>query len=210
MVRLYIVALIIAISTCLSFRENAATEPEMSGLATITFAGGCFWCVEADFDKVHGVVKTISGYTGGTAVEPTYAEVVSGNTGHFEAVQIFFDPAVVTFENLIDAFWHSVDPTDANGQFCDRGDPYRTAIFTHSTDQQRTADNSKTILAESGVLRNKIATVIEPIGHFYPAEEYHQNYHTKNSVRYAFYRFRCDRDGRLQEVWGDDALRGIR
>ena len=179
------------------------------GLAVATFAGGCFWCVESDFDRVPGVVKTISGYTGGTVENPTYKQVTAGGTGHREAVQIHYDPEQVSYERLLHVFWRSVDPTDGGGQFCDRGVSYRTAIFTGSEEERRRAEASKDAIDRSEVLDAHIATTIEPAGAFYPAEDYHQDYYTKNPVRYRFYRFSCGRDSRVQQLWGDQAHDGI-
>ena len=178
--------------------------------AVATFAGGCFWCVESDFDKVPGVLKTESGYTGGTVENPTYEAVTQGGTGHYEAVRITYDPAKVTYDQLLDVFWHSVDPTDAGGQFCDRGESYRTAVFFHSPTQKRAAISSKKAINDSGELKGSIVTPILMAKAFYPAEEYHQGYYMKDPLRYRFYRFGCGRDNRLREVWGKEALRGIK
>ncbi len=177
--------------------------------AVATFAGGCFWCVESDFDKVPGVLETVSGYTGGTLENPTYDAVTQGGTGHYEAVRITYDPAKVSYEKLLDVFWHSVDPTDAGGQFCDRGESYRTAVFAHSPEQERAAVASKKAIGESGALKGSIVTPILMAKAFYPAEDYHQGYYMKDPLRYRFYRFGCGRDNRLREVWGKEALRGI-
>jgi peptide-methionine (S)-S-oxide reductase len=172
------------------------------------FAGGCFWCVEADFDKVPGVLKTISGYTGGKTKNPDYQQVTAGGTGHREAVEITYDPAKVTYEALLEVFWRSVDPTDDGGQFCDRGESYETAIFANSLEQKRLAEVSKQQV--SGILNEPIVTPIEVAGTFYPAEEYHQDYYLKNPLRYKFYRFNCGRDARIKEVWGIQAHAGIK
>ena len=179
------------------------------GFATATFAGGCFWCVESDFDAVPGVVETISGYTGGTVDNPTYKQVTVGGTGHREAVQIRYDPKQVSYERLLHVFWRSVDPTDDGGQFCDRGESYQTAIFVGSEEQRLLAEASREALEQSEVLDAPVVTPIEMAGAFYPAENYHQDYYTKNSVRYRFYRFSCGRDSRVQQVWGDQAHDGI-
>ena len=177
--------------------------------AVATFAGGCFWCVESDFDGVPGVLETESGYTGGTLENPTYKQVTGGNTGHYEAVRITYDPAKVSYDKLLDVFWHSVDPTDAGGQFCDRGESYRTAVFFHSPEQKRAAIASKKAINESGVLQGSIVTPILMAKTFYPAEAYHQSYYIKDPLRYRFYRYGCGRDKRLRQLWGKDALRGI-
>ena len=184
----------------------AATDDQ---LATATFAGGCFWCVESDFDAVPGVVETISGYTGGTAADPTYKQVTAGGTGHREAVQIRYDPKQVSYERLLHIFWRSVDPTDGGGQFCDRGESYQTAIFVGNEEEQRLAEASKEMLEQSMVLDEPVVTPVETAGEFYPAEDYHQDYYTKNPVRYRFYRFSCGRDSRVQQVWGRQAHDGI-
>lgn len=174
-----------------------------------TFAGGCFWCVESDFDNVPGVVRTISGYTGGALKDPTYEQISAGGTQHREAVQIFYDPKTITYAMLLEIFWRSVDPTDDGGQFCDRGESYKTAIFANSPEQKRLAENSKRSLQRSGVLGRSIVTPVEVAGPFYPAEDYHQDYYRKNPMRYRLYRYGCGRDARVQAIWGEDAHRGI-
>jgi peptide-methionine (S)-S-oxide reductase len=151
----------------------------------------------------------VSGYTGGSAESPTYEQVTAGGTGHREAVRITYDPAKVDYAKMLDVFWHSVDPTDAGGQFCDRGHSYTTAIYTHSDTQQRLAEDSKRAIERSGVLEQPVVTPIEPAGAFYPAEDFHQGYYKKNPVRYAFYRFTCGRDRRLENLWGEAAHREI-
>lgn len=171
------------------------------------FAGGCFWCVEADFDKAPGVLETVSGYTGGTTGNPTYKEVSHGGTGHREAVRIVYDPAKVGYDELLTVFWRTVDPTDAGGQFCDRGVSYETAVFVTDAGQRRIAEASKQAAAEA--LDREIVTKIEDAGTFYPAEGYHQDYYRKNPLRYKFYRWNCGRDQRVKELWGDDAYKGI-
>ena len=171
------------------------------------FAGGCFWCVESDFDKVPGVVSTTSGYTGGRTKNPTYKQVTYGDTGHYEAVEITYDPAKVSYEALLTAFWHSVDPTDDGGQFCDRGDSYKTAVFALNEKQRKAAEASKKAAQE--VLGKPIVTPILTAATFYPAEYYHQNYYQNNSFRYRYYRFSCGRDKRLKNLWGEHAFKGI-
>jgi peptide-methionine (S)-S-oxide reductase len=173
-------------------------EPAQSVIAT--FAGGCFWCVEADFDKVAGVISTISGYTGGRTANPTYEEVSRGGTGHAESVEIVYDPAKVSYEKLLDVFWHDIDPLAKNSQFCDHGDQYRTAIFYHDEEQRRIAQASKN--AVQARFKEPIQTQITAAGPFYRAEDYHQDYYLKNPIRYKFYRFNCGRDARLEELWG--------
>jgi peptide-methionine (S)-S-oxide reductase len=172
-------------------------------LAKATFAGGCFWCMEKPFDELEGVISTTSGYTGGTKDNPTYKQVSSGTTGHAESVQVVYDPVKVSYEKLIDVFWHNVDPLDAGGQFCDRGNQYRSSIFYHTDQQRELAEQSKQALAASGRFSQAIATKIEPASQFYNAEDYHQNYYQNNSVQYHFYRFTCGRDQRLIAVWGN-------
>ena len=179
------------------------------GEAVATFAGGCFWCVESDFDRVPGVTRTISGYTGGILRDPTYRQVTAGGSGHIESVQIYYDPLKTSFEKLLDVFWHSVDPTDADGQFCDRGDSYATAIFANSPGQKNIAEASRAKLKKSGALKRPIVTPVRMAGTFYPAEGYHQNYYKKNPLRYKFYRLSCGRDSRIEELWGANAHKGI-
>jgi peptide-methionine (S)-S-oxide reductase len=166
--------------------------------AVATFAGGCFWCMEGPFDKIPGVISTTSGYTGGTKAHPTYEEVSAGGTGHRESVQVVYDPTKVTYEKLLDTFWHNVDPTDNGGQFCDHGSQYRSAIFTHDAEQKRLAEASKAALEK----RFRVVTDILPAAQFWRAEEYHQDYYKKNPLRYHFYRFNCGRDQRLEQIWG--------
>jgi peptide-methionine (S)-S-oxide reductase len=171
-------------------------------LAKATFAGGCFWCVEADFDKVPGVVSTTSGYIGGTVANPTYQQVTTKTTGHAEAVEIGFDPTKVSYEQLLAIYWRSIDPTTRDRQFCDAGSPYRTAIFTHGPAQQAAALASLAALDKSKPFKEPIVTTVEAAGTFYAAEDYHQDYHRKNPLRYKYYRNGCGRDARLQQLWG--------
>ena len=161
--------------------------------------------MEPPFDKLDGVLSTTSGYTGGTKVNPTYQEVSAGSTGHAEAMQVEYDPKRVSFEKLLDVFWHNVDPTQKDGQFCDHGSQYRTAIFVHDAEQKRVADASKATLEKSKPFKGDIVTEIVPATTFYPAEEYHQDYYMKNPLRYKLYRTGCGRDARLKEVWGTDS-----
>lgn len=197
--------LVLLLALILASAVAAETKHEVA-----IFAGGCFWCVEADFDKVAGVTETVSGFIGGRVANPSYKRVVAGGTGHREAVRITYDPDKVTYGRLLDIFWHSVDPTDDGGQFCDRGESYTTAIFATSAEQKQLAEQSKAELDTSGALKKPVVTAIDRAEAFYPAEDYHQNYYEKNSLKYNFYRFRCGRDGRLEELWGDKALLGIR
>jgi peptide-methionine (S)-S-oxide reductase len=182
---------------------SAGEEENMTKQTAIaTFAGGCFWCLEPPYDKLDGVISTTSGYTGGQVENPTYEEVSSGGTGHAEAIQIVYDPAKVSYARLLEVFWHNIDPTAKDAQFCDHGSQYRSAIFYHDEEQRRLAVESKQAL-----LKNKkfqvIHTQIEPASTFYPAEDYHQDYYRKNPLRYKFYRYSCGRDRRLEELWGE-------
>jgi peptide-methionine (S)-S-oxide reductase len=171
---------------------------------TATFAGGCFWCMEPPFDKRDGVISTTSGYTGGQEPDPTYKEVSRGGTGHAEAVQIVYDPEQITYRELLDVYWHNIDPTDASGQFCDKGDQYRSEIFYHNEQQKREAIRSKQALIEKQPFPGSVVTRITPATRFYPAEDYHQDYYQKNPLRYKFYRYGCGRDNRLEELWGSN------
>lgn len=170
--------------------------------ATATFAGGCFWCMEVPFEKLEGVYSVTSGYTGGRKKNPSYEEVSAGVTGHAESVQIVYDPAKLSYEKLLDVFWHNIDPLTANAQFCDHGTQYRSAIFFHDEAQRRAAEASKQALESSGRFKPKIVTEIVAASTFYPAEEYHQDFYKKNPVRYTTYRAGCGRDRRLEELWG--------
>jgi methionine-S-sulfoxide reductase len=170
---------------------------------TATFAGGCFWCMEPPFDKLEGVVSTTVGYTGGSEKNPTYEQVASGRTGHAEAIQVVYDPARISYQELLDVFWRNIDPTQPNGQFVDMGRQYRTAIFYHDEGQKRLAEASREELARSGPFDAEIVTEIEPAGEFYEAEEYHQDYYQKSPTRYKLYRKGSGRDHYLDEVWGD-------
>ncbi|MBF8299866.1 MAG: msrA [Acidobacteria bacterium] len=178
---------------------TAVVVPQKPGLAVATLAAGCFWCTEADFDKVRGVVSTTSGYTGGRVANPTYRQVTTGATGHAEAVQVVFDPAVVSYEALLDHFWRNVDPFVAHRQFCDAGNQYRPEIFFHDEAQRTAAAASKASVQK--MFREPIVVAITPAGTFYGAEDYHQDYYKKNSAQYRFYRFGCGRDRRLEEIW---------
>ena len=171
---------------------------------TATFAGGCFWCMEPPFDALEGVISTTSGYTGGQQQDPTYKEVSRGGTGHTEAVQIVYDPERISYAELLDVFWHNIDPTTANGQFCDMGNQYRSEIFYHDAEQQQLASRSKAALEELKPFPEPVVTAISAATTFYPAEAYHQDYYQKNPVRYKFYRYGCGRDQRLEQLWGKD------
>lgn len=164
------------------------------------FAGGCFWCMEPPYDELEGVLDTTSGYTGGRTKNPSYRSVTGGNTGHYEAIRVTYDPDKIDYAQLLEVFWRNIDPLDAGGQFCDRGSSYRTAIFVGNETQERLARDSKARIAEQ--LGQPVATKILTAGDFYPAEDYHQDYYQKNPLRYKYYRHRCGRDQRLEELWG--------
>jgi peptide methionine sulfoxide reductase msrA/msrB len=195
----------------IGFRGTAAAEQEKgtimpkkdAGTGVATFAGGCFWCSEADFEKVEGVEKVVSGYMGGQVANPTYADVCGGKTGHVEAVQIYYDPSKVRYEKLLEVFWTHVDPTDAGGQFADRGPQYRSAIFYHGDEQKRLAERSKAALGAAGVFGRPIVTEIRPFAKFYEAEDYHQDYYKTCSAQYGRYRSGSGRDDFLKAIWGD-------
>ncbi|MEX1080838.1 MAG: peptide-methionine (S)-S-oxide reductase MsrA [Halofilum sp. (in: g-proteobacteria)] len=179
--------------------------PPPEGRAVATFAGGCFWCVEEAFDPVDGVERTTSGYTGGDVADPSYYEVAGSDTGHAEAVRIVYDPERVSYRELLDVFWHNIDPTQSNRQFCDRGPEYRSAIFYHGDEQRQLAEQTRDRIAASGVLPGPIMTEIESAGPFYAAEERHQNYYQKNPERYMFYKASCGREARLRQIWADES-----
>ncbi len=176
-------------------------EAKSASRAEAVFAGGCFWCVEADFEKLPGVIEAISGYAGGHVVNPTYKQVVRGGTGHYEVAKIIYDPSKVSYAELLEHFWTTVDPTDDGGQFCDRGQAYATAIFA-SPMQIDAARASKKTLQASGRLKDKVVTPVIASGRFYVAETYHQDYYKKNPIRYKYYRNGCRRDKRIKQVWG--------
>ncbi|RQW89047.1 MAG: peptide-methionine (S)-S-oxide reductase [Geobacter sp.] len=182
-----------------------AAEPLGAKRESATFSGGCFWCMEPPFDKLAGVISTTSGYTGGKTRNPTYEEVSAGHTGHAEAVRIVYDPAKISYSRLLQVFWHNIDPTAPNRQFCDSGNQYRSAIFYHNEMQKKMALESKQALDRSKSFPGRIVTEITPASEFYPAEEYHQDYYRKNPLRYKYYRHSCGRDKRLKELWGSDA-----
>jgi len=182
--------------------ETPVAAPPPAARAVAIFAGGCFWCMEPPFDRLPGVLETTSGYTGGSVANPSYEQVSSGSTGHRESVQVEYDPARVSYAQLLDVFWHNVDPTDAGGQFCDRGPQYTTAIWTSGEDQQALAEEARQTLETSHQLKHPVVTAIRPAGPFYPAEDYHQNYYQKNPLRYKVYRARCGRDRVLEGLWG--------
>jgi peptide-methionine (S)-S-oxide reductase len=184
----------------LSFATPVAFMPSaQAAQATAIFAGGCFWCMEPPYDKTGGVISTTSGYIGGSVANPTYKQVSAGGTGHIEAIRVVYDPNRVSYEKLLDIFWRNIDPFDAGGQFCDRGSQYRSAIFYTDNAQKAAAQTSKEAVQTR--FGKKVATAIRQAGTFYPAEDYHQNYYKKNSLKYKFYRSRCGRDARLASVW---------
>jgi len=178
----------------------AEDKPADAHRAVATFAGGCFWCVESDFDKVKGVLETISGYTGGTVANPSYEEVSSGTTGHAESVEVVYDPSQVGYQQIWTYYWHHIDPTVKDQQFCDYGSQYRTAIFVHDEEQRKLAEASKKEVEAE--LKVPIYTQIVPAGPFYRAEVYHQDFYKKNPLKYQFYRWNCGRDQRVKQIWG--------
>ncbi|NJD61962.1 MAG: peptide-methionine (S)-S-oxide reductase MsrA [Deltaproteobacteria bacterium] len=200
--------LAVGVMTITAFAEGAGNDEratEGRRLEKATFAGGCFWCMVHPFDQLEGVISVTSGYTGGTKKNPTYEEVSAGGTGHAESIHIVYDPAKIGYAKLLDVFWHNVDPTTPDRQFCDVGKQYRTAIFYHTEEQKRLAEESKRELERTSPFRWPIVTEITPASEFTPAEEYHQDYYKKNPIRYKFYRYNCGRDQRLKELWGTKA-----
>lgn len=197
--------LLVALALLVVPRVTSQSSSEIAeGLETAVFAGGCFWCTEADFEKQLGVKDAVSGYTGGTVENPTYEQVSSGTTGHVEAVMVYYDPHIISYQQLLDAFWRMHDPTDAEGSFVDRGSQYTSAIFYKDETQQRLAEGSKAALAGSGKFEAPIATVIKPLGEFYVAEDYHQNFHKTSSLRYDFYRGASGRNQFIDNNWKGD------
>lgn len=205
-IRVLLASLAVSALVALSSLPASAQAPKPAGskpaTAIATFAGGCFWCVEEVYDKVPGVIATVSGYMGGHVKNPTYEMVSTGRTGHTEVLQVEYDPAKVTYQQLLDAFWRNIDPTQANGQFCDIGSQYRSEVFYHNDEQKRLAEASKAALVKSRPFKGEIVTAITRAGEFYPAEDYHQNYHQRNPVRYRYYKTGCGREARLRELWG--------
>ena len=200
--RFLAIVLLSLVAWSATYAQTPAAKQVPTTTAKATFAGGCFWCMEAPFDKLDGVISTTSGYTGGHRKNPTYQEVSGGGTGHAEAVQVLYDPKKVSYAKLLDVFWHNIDPTVKDRQFCDSGTQYRSGIFYHGEEQKREADASKTQLDKTKPFKAAIVTEITPATEFYPAEDYHQDYYLKNPVRYKFYRSGCGRDARLKEIWG--------
>ncbi len=195
--------LLILIGSWLFAGKIQASKDVGEQTATAIFAGGCFWCMEPPFDKLEGVIATISGYTGGHTEDPNYKQVSSDTTGHYEALEVTYDPNKIDYATLLNVFWHNVDPLDAHGQFCDKGKSYRTAIFYNSEAQKKLALTSKKDLIDSGHFKEEVVTEVLAAKKFYPAEDYHQDYYQKNPLRYKYYRFDCGRDARLEELWGE-------
>jgi peptide-methionine (S)-S-oxide reductase len=202
---LFFLMSLFAAASAIAAGEPAPKSPASGKLQKATFAGGCFWCMEHPFDELPGVVSVTSGYTGGQKKNPTYEEVSAGGTGHAESVQIVYDPAKIGYDKLLDRYWHNIDPTVKDRQFCDTGNQYRSAIFFHNEEQRRLAVQSKKALEASKPFKGPVLTEIVPASEFYPAEDYHQHYYKKNPIRYKYYRTRCGRDKRLKELWGDAA-----
>jgi peptide methionine sulfoxide reductase msrA/msrB len=205
--KIFLISLIILFlsSGCIEANDlQESTKMNGNNLQTATFAGGCFWCVEAGFEKLTGVHEVISGYSGGSTKSPTYEQVSSGQTEHLEAVQVHYDPNMITFELLLESFWRQIDPTDNGGQFVDRGKHYRSVIFYHDDTQKKIAKKSRAALEASGRFKDPIVTDIRPFEAFYPAEDYHQDYYKKNPLRYKFYRYNSGRDQFLDKTWGSD------
>jgi peptide-methionine (S)-S-oxide reductase len=202
-----VVALLISFIALRADSSSNTKSPQSAPdkLEKATFAGGCFWCMEHPFDELPGVISVTSGYTGGQKKNPTYQEVSAGGTGHAESVQIVFDPARISYEKLLAVYWHNIDPTVKDRQFCDSGRQYRSAIFYHSEAQRRQAVQSKEALEKNKPFQEHVVTEIVPASDFYPAEEYHQHYYKKNPLRYSYYRGSCGRDRRLKELWGTEA-----
>jgi len=194
---LTITLFILLLSSTTSFAADTGDKYKVA-----TFAGGCFWCLESDMDKVSGVIETISGYMGGHLKNPSYKQVSAGTSGHTEVVQITYDPDQVTYQQLLDKFWMNIDPTVKDQQFCDRGSQYRSAIFYHDLNQKHAAEQSLADLQKNKPFKGEIYTELSQAQTFYAAEEYHQDYYKKNPIRYNYYRFSCGRDKRLEEIWG--------
>lgn len=182
--------------------EPALPAQAEKGMERATFAGGCFWCMERPFDAITGVISTTSGYTDGHQKNPSYKQVSAGGTGHTEALQVVFDPKIISYAQLVEVFWHNVDPTQANGQFCDQGSQYRSGIYWHDEAQKAAAEASLSALKASKLLKKPIVTELKAASRFYPAETYHQDFYTKNPTHYQRYRRGCGRDERLRQIWG--------
>jgi len=187
--------------------KAGAGQPTDANYEKATFAGGCFWCMEPPFDELPGVISTTSGYTGGRTKNPSYEQVSSGGTGHTEAVEVVYDPSKITYARLLEVFWKNIDPVTPNRQFCDIGTQYRSGIYYHNEEQKRLAEASKKALESSARFQQPIVTEIAAASPFYRAEEYHQDYYKKNPIRFKFYKYRCGRDQRLEELWGTSSSR---
>ncbi|NKB36705.1 MAG: peptide-methionine (S)-S-oxide reductase MsrA [Gammaproteobacteria bacterium] len=196
--------LVLPLSGC-SIDVNADGKSSTLSTETAVFAGGCFWCMEPPYDKLSGVISTISGYSNGHTKNPTYTEVSSGRTGHAEVLQVTYDPLKISYEELLTVFWRNIDPTRDNGQFCDNGNQYRPGIYYLNDAQLASANRSKEHIIASKIFPDSIKVEIEKAKKFFPAEEYHQDYYKKNPVRYKYYRYSCGRDKKLKELWGDRA-----
>ncbi len=205
-IAVFLVALtgITVLSVTAGTETAVRADLQQQGFKVATFAGGCFWCTEAGFEKLPGVKEAVSGYTGGQTPDPTYQEVSSGTTGHTEAVQVYYDPEIISYAGLLQSLWRQMDPTDGNGSFVDRGNQYRPAVFYHNEQQRRIAEKSMAELAASGRYSKPLATELTQLTVFYPAEDYHQDYYKHNPIRYKYYRFRSGRDQYLEKTWGDD------
>jgi peptide-methionine (S)-S-oxide reductase len=201
----FLAALLVTIGLPWCAQAQSNKTITTAAYAKATFAGGCFWCMEQPYDILPGVVSTTSGYMGGKTKNPTYEQVSMGGTGHAEVVQVLYDPKKVSYDKLLEVFWHNVDPTQRDGQFCDHGSQYRTAIFFHDDAQKRAAEASKAVLLKNKSLKGEIVTEITSATAFYPAEDYHQDFYRKSPIRYKFYREGCGRDARLKDLWGTAA-----
>ncbi|MDD5030123.1 MAG: peptide-methionine (S)-S-oxide reductase MsrA [Rhodoferax sp.] len=201
------VSALILLGVAAASHAQTSTVAASSATEKATFAGGCFWCVESDFDKLPGVIATTSGYTGGQTANPSYEQVSAHTTGHAEAVQVVYDPTKVSYQRLVEYFWYNIDPTVKDQQFCDHGTPYRTVIFAHNAEQLKIAQGSRAALEKTKSFKAPIVTEVLPASAFYPAEDYHQDYYKKNPLRYKYYRASCGRDARLQQLWGSQAGR---
>jgi peptide-methionine (S)-S-oxide reductase len=195
-------ALLLSHAGSIAAQDRAGSMPvKLAGAATALFAGGCFWCIEADFEKLPGVIEAESGYTAGRTANPTYEQVSAGGTGHTEAIRVSYDPAKVTYQQLVEYFWRHIDPTVKDRQFCDVGSQYRSGIYWQNEAERKIVEASRDALLKSGKLK-QIQTELAAASVFYPAEEYHQDYYKKNPIRYAYYRSGCGRDARVKEIWG--------
>jgi len=203
-----VVFVLILAGVLVATSRPSMSETQQGESAVATFAGGCFWCMEGPFDELEGVLSTTSGYTGGETDNPTYEQVSAGGTGHTEAVQVVYDPQTVSYRELLDVYWRNTDPTTPDAQFCDHGDQYRPAIFYVNDEQRQVAEASKEDIERTKTFSASIVTEITPATTFYPAEEYHQDFYTKNPIRYKIYRWNCGRDARLKELWGSAPSHG--